>query len=250
MHCCEPDMYDVQFDAAAADQKLREYRAKGPRGSTARLIDDLGRGGVEGFTVLDIGAGVGAVHQSLLAAGAASATDVDASGPYLAASRLEAERRGLADRVTFLKGDAVRLAAELPAADLVALDRVVCCYRDMHALVQVASDRTRRRLGMVLPRDGALVRIAIALENRWGAFRGDPFRVYAHRTDAVLGVARAAGLDVVASHRGWFWQTLLLERRSGPETPAPRYPQGEGRWVSGSKSGSTSVWSCGSAAAT
>jgi hypothetical protein len=30
----------------------------------------------------------------------------------------------------------------------------------------------------------------------------------------VLDVARAAGLQLVAAHRGWFWQTLVLERRS------------------------------------
>jgi SAM-dependent methyltransferase len=214
VNCCEPDMYDVQFDAAEADAKLREYRAHGPKGWTARLIAELSREGVDGLTVLDIGAGVGAVHQSLLAAGASTATDVDASGAYLAASREEAERRGLRDRVTYLKGDAVRLASDLPDADLVAMDRVVCCYADMGGLVRVAADRTRRRLGLVLPRDGAWIRAGVGLSNRWSRLRGDPFRVYVHRTDAVLDVARAAGLQLVAAHRGWFWQTLVLERRS------------------------------------
>src|SRR5215831_16749600 len=106
-------MYDVQFDAAHAERKLREYRRDGPPRWTAQLIGDLSRGGVTGLTVLDIGAGVGAVHQTLLAQGAAAATDVDASGPYIDAARHEAERRGLADRVTYLRGDAVGLADEL-----------------------------------------------------------------------------------------------------------------------------------------
>ena len=215
MDCCEPDLYDNQFDEAHAEERLRDYRRNGPRGWTARLVAELSRGGVDGLTVLDIGAGVGAVHQSLLAAGAASATDVDASGPYLAAARQEAERRGLADRVTYLKGDAVRLAPELPEADLVALDRVVCCYPDMEALVRVAAGHTRRRLGMVLPKDGGWIRAGVALSNRWSGFRGDPFRVHVHRTDAVLEVARAAGLALVTSHRGLFWQTLVLERVPG-----------------------------------
>ena len=212
MDCCEPDMYDDQFDAKAAAQKLREYRRNGPKGWTARLITELSRGGVEGLTVIDIGAGVGAVHQTLLQAGAAAATDIDASGPYLAASREEAERRGLADRVTYLKGDAVRLAAGVADADLVALDRVVCCYGDMPALVGVAAARTRRRLGMVLPRDSGWIRALVGLSNRWSAFRRNPFRVYVHPTDAVVGVANAAGLELTATHRGRFWQTLVLER--------------------------------------
>ena len=158
MDCCDPTLYDDTFDEADAERRLRDYRRDGPRGGTARLIAALSADGVDGLTVLDIGAGVGAVHQTLLEAGAASATDVDASGPYLAAARREAERRGLADRVTYLKGDAVRLAPELPEADLVALDRVVCCYPDMQALVTVAATRTRRRLGLVLPKDAGWTR--------------------------------------------------------------------------------------------
>jgi magnesium-protoporphyrin O-methyltransferase len=211
--CCDTTLYDEQFDARRADQKLREYRAQGPKGWTARLVAELARGGVAGLTVLDIGAGVGAVHHALLAAGAASATDVDASGPYLAAARLEAERRGLADRVTFVKGDAVRVAATLPEADLVAMDRVVCCYSDMEGLVRVAAERTRLRLGMVLPRDPAWIRAGVALSNARSALARDPFRVHVHRTAAVLAVAGVAGLQLTAAHRGWFWQTLVLERR-------------------------------------
>jgi magnesium-protoporphyrin O-methyltransferase len=210
--CCDRTIYDDQFDAGAAARQVRDYRRRGPTGWTARLIADLGEGGVDGATVLDIGAGVGAVHLALLGDGAASATDVDASGPYLAVARAEAERLGLADRVAYHKGDAVRVAADLPEADLVALDRVVCCYPDMRALVGVASERARRRLGMVVPRDRRLVRGAVALANGWNALTRNPFRIYVHATGDVLAVATAAGLELRHEHRGVFWQTLVLER--------------------------------------
>lgn len=210
--CCDRTIYDDQFDARRAAQKVREYRRDGPKGWTARLISGLAEGGVAGRTVLDIGAGVGAVHLALLAAGAASAVDVDASGPYLAAAREEAERQGFAQRVTYRKGDAVRLAAELAPADLVALDRVVCCYPDMEALVRVAADRTRRRLGMVLPRDLGLVRAGVAIANGWGALTRNPFRVHVYRTDDVIAVATASGLMPRAVYRGRLWQILILER--------------------------------------
>src|SRR5262245_38704720 len=147
--------------------------------------------------------------------GAASAVDVDASGPYLAAARQEAERRGVVDRVTYRKGDAVQVAAELPPSDLVALDRVVCCYPAMDALVRVAAERTRRRLGIVIPRDRAWIRAGAALGNRWSALTGNAFRIHVHRTDEVLAVAAAAGLAIVSEHRGGFWQTLVLERATG-----------------------------------
>lgn len=212
MDCCEPTVYDDQFDARRAADRLREYRTRGPNGWTRRLVAGLAADGVDGLTVLDIGAGVGAVHHALLDAGAASAIDVDASGPYLAAAREEAARRGLADRVTYRKGDVVALAPDLPPADLVALDRVVCCYPHMEALVRVAAERTRRRLGLVLPRDDAWIRAGVGVSNRWGALRRNPFRVHVHRTADVLAVATAAGLAHADTHRGRFWQTLILER--------------------------------------
>jgi SAM-dependent methyltransferase len=214
MDCCDPAVYDDQFDERRADERLRAYRRNGPNGWTARLVAGLVGGGVDGLTVLDIGAGVGAVHHALLEAGATSALDVDASGPFLSAARSEAGRRGLAGRVTYLKGDAVALAPEIGPADLVALDRVVCCYPHMEALVCVAANRTRRRLGMVLPRDDAWIRAGVDVSNRWSALRHNPFRVHVHRTADVVAVAVASGLVPLASHRGRFWQTMILERAS------------------------------------
>lgn len=212
MDCCDPGLYDRQFDEPRLRERLREYRRHGPRGWTRRLIAALSDGGVEGRTVLDIGGGVGAVHHELLAGGAASAVAVDASGASLAAARSEAERRGWADRVRYVHGDAVAVAHELPAADLVALDRVVCCYPDMPALVAVAATRTRRRLGLVLPYDLAPIRAGIAVSNAWSALRRDPFRVYAHRVAEVMKVTGDAGLVAVDRHHGLFWETIVFER--------------------------------------
>jgi len=205
-------MYDDQFDAAAAEGELRDYRRHGPNAWTARLIEELCAGGVDGKTVLDIGAGVGVVHHALLEAGAATAVDVDASGPYIAVSRREAERRRVADRVTYHKGDAVAVVPTLPEADLVVLDRVVCCYGDMPGLVAAAASRTRGRLGIVVPRDRGWIRAWVGLENRWNALRRDPFRFHVHPVARVLDVARAAGLTERSASRGLFWQLLVLER--------------------------------------
>jgi SAM-dependent methyltransferase len=213
--CCDQDVYDDRFDARSAELELREYQRHGPDDWTTRLIDELAAGGVDGLTVLDIGAGVGAVHHALLAAGARSAVDVDASGPYLDVARGEAERRGHVDRVTYRRGDAVAIAPELDDADLVALDRVVCCYVDMPGLVGAAAGKTRRRLAMVLPRDDVWIRAMVAMANGWDRIRRDPFRIHAHRTADVIRVATAAGLDQRSAHRGLFWQSLVFERVRG-----------------------------------
>jgi SAM-dependent methyltransferase len=212
MECRDGCCYDESFDERHAAQRLDEYRSRGARGSTRRLIAALSVGGTAGSTVLDIGGGVGAVHLGLLQAGAASAIDVDASGPLLAAAREEAARLGLADRVDHRKGDFVALAPDVPDVDLVALDKVICCYVDGASLLAAAGARARRRLGLVAPRDAWWVRVAGRILNGWQRLRRDPYRFYVHPAGEIAVTLRAAGLERVHLDAGWFWQLEVHER--------------------------------------
>ena len=141
--CCGEGIPSCErvFDRQTADRDVRDYRRKGAPWATRELIDELAAGvDLGGATVLDVGAGVGTVHLGLLARGAASAVDVDGSGAYVAAARDEAERAGYGDRVRHVVGDlTLVLRRRSKLADLVALDRVVCCYGDMASLLTAAS---------------------------------------------------------------------------------------------------------------
>jgi SAM-dependent methyltransferase len=167
---------------------------------------------VEGWSVLDIGAGVGAVHLALLDAGAAVAVDIDASPAYVAAARDEAARRGHADHVRYEVGDFVAAAPELETADAVALDRVVCCYADMAALVSLSAERARRRYGLVYPRDRWWIRSGAAVANSIGGLFRARLRFHAHRTADVDALIRAAGLEPRFLRRTVFWQVAVYER--------------------------------------
>ena len=207
--CC----YDDAFDAREARALQRSYRRNGPGKTTRALAAALAPDGAAGLTVIDVGAGVGALHHLLLSGGAAAAVDVDASGPYLEVAREEAVWRGFAERVTFHHGDFVGLAAAIPGADLVGLNRVVCCYFDASALIAEAARHAGRRLGVVLPPDGRLGRAFIALANVWQWLSRSTFRVYAHRHETVIVAARAGGLELAAGERlGFIWRMLVFER--------------------------------------
>jgi SAM-dependent methyltransferase len=176
------------------------------------LIDALSVGGVEGWSVLDIGAGVGAVHLELLDSGASAAVDVDVSPAYVAAARDEAARRGKADRVRHEVGDFVSMAETVAPADVVALDRVVCCYRDMAALVSLSAQRAGRRYGLVYPRDSWWIRSGAACVNAVTRLFRARTRFYAHRTADVEGLVRAAGLEPRFRRTTIFWQVAVYER--------------------------------------
>lgn len=219
--CCS-SCYDATFDRRVAQRELREYRRRGPGRASRAVADALSRGGVDGRSVLDIGGGVGAVHQLLLERGASSVTDIDASLPYLEAARDEAERRGVADRVRFQHGDVVALAAGVEAADLVALDRVVCCYGDVEALVGLAAARTRRRLVITIPPDGWPARLVLGLGNAWYRLTRNPYRAYAHSHARVRAAADRAGLESAGPTAAvGLWRLLVFERPIRIAGPAP-----------------------------
>lgn len=203
---------EQQFDRANAEKELRRVHQRGPRGNTRHLIEQLQLKVHDGDSLLDIGGGVGTIHHVLLDAGVRSATHLDASSGYIEVAREEATTRGHAGRVQFVHGDFVAIADAVPAADVVTLDRVICCYPDMDALVSRAAAKARRVLGAVYPRDSWWVRIAVAVENLILRVRKSAFRAYVHRTTAIEAELQANGLRRVSLHRTLVWEIATFER--------------------------------------
>lgn len=200
------------FGDKTARKELARYRARGPRKTTEILLDMIRRQGVQGASLLDIGGGVGAMHQQLLLSGAARAVDVDASPAFLHAAQEEAGRRSLADRVTFMEGDFVSLAGDVPVVDVVTLDRVLCCYDDVDSLVSLSASRAKRLYGIVHPRDTWWVRLASALGNLDLGLIGTRFRTFVHSARRIKAVISSEGLRLVEERVRGLWTVELYSR--------------------------------------
>jgi magnesium-protoporphyrin O-methyltransferase len=206
---CQCEGLERQFGRDTAERDLRHFRRRGPAATTQLLVDDLRAAGINGASLLDIGGGIGAIHHLLLDAGAKDATHVDVSPDYLAAARTEAERRGHASRATFVHADFVEVAEELPPADVVTLDRVICCYPDMPRLVSLSAEKCRRLYGAVYPRDTWWMRMGLAVVNRLTQLRRCPFRVYLHSPAAIDAVIRDRGFTRIAFQRTFVWEVAV-----------------------------------------
>lgn len=200
------------FSHKEAEADLRRYRDKGPEATTKALVDAIRAHGVSGATVLDIGGGIGAIQLELLEAGAASTVSVDASPDYVEVARVEAGHRGYADRTRHLTGDFVGLAGQLEPADIVTLDKVVCCYPDMPLLVDRSVERARRMLGLVYPRSAWWVRAFATLGNAGYRLFRSTTRFYIHPEDRVDQLIREAGFEAYPVQRGLLWQVVLYIR--------------------------------------
>ncbi len=226
MSCAQCQGIVQEFDGRVARRELRRYRRRGLSGTTRRLVRAIVERGVSGRTFLDVGGGVGAIQHELMAAGAASGTDVDASPAYLDAARDEARRRGFADRVRYVQGDFVALSPLVDAADVVTLDRVLCCYPDMPALVDASASRARLLYGLAFPREHVFMRTAVRVLNLIQRLRRHPFRVFLHGTAAVDARVRAHGFAPAWRGRTFLWQIHLYAKDpAAGATPSARPPR-------------------------
>jgi magnesium-protoporphyrin O-methyltransferase len=212
MDACGCDGFGEMFDRDAAEADLARYRRKGPDATTGMLLDMLRAVGVRGATVLDIGSGIGVIDHELLREGAGHAVLVEGSSASLAVARQVGRERNALDRMDFVDGDFVGLAPGIDIADVVTLDRVVCCYPDVDALIGASATRARSWYGLVLPRDRAFIRIGMRLLNAWYRLRGWAYRGYTHPNARVDALAAEAGLRPASERFTLVWRVVLFER--------------------------------------
>ena len=210
--CCRPGDYDKLFDEKNARAKAREYARKGLNDDAQRIVAFVRRRLSPGYSVLEVGGGVGAIQLELLRDGAAKAVNIELATQYETVAAELIRERGLGERVERRLGDFVRESGTIPGADVVIMQRVVCCYPDADALVGAGADHARRLLLLTFPVERWWIRVGLAAENALFRLRGSTFRSFVHSTAAVLAVAQRHGMRVADHHRGLIWQVVAFER--------------------------------------
>lgn len=212
MSCCAhcQDSGEM-FTPEKARDELRKYRKDGPPNkSTHLLIEGLRSLDLEDKRLLDVGGGVGMIQHELLREGLATSTMVEASTAYLEVAKKEARRRGYAEQSTFRYGDFVDLAPGLPEADLVTLDRVICCYPHMNELVQASTAKATCWYGVTYPKPGWYLQWAKPFFDLYCWFKDVDFRIYLHQ--GVDRTIQNEGFDPFYEVDTILWKVALYER--------------------------------------
>jgi len=210
--CCSLKGYRWVFSERSARAEARRYRRKGLDPTSRRIVEFLIAHGVEGRTVLEVGGGIGAIQLELLKAGAARAVNVELIPTYEDVARRLLEEAGLSDRAERRVMDFAQAAATVEAADLVIMNRVICCYPEMPRLTAAASDHARRLLVLSYPRRSwwAVAGLAIANWMLWLTRR--EFHIFVHPPAQILATAEGRGLSMELNVRGWLWTVAALRR--------------------------------------
>jgi magnesium-protoporphyrin O-methyltransferase len=197
--------------SARRKRALRRYRRRGPAKTTRALTEALRGANVSGATVIDIGGGVGAVSAC---ADRGRRPGGHGRGRFLLLRRSRSRgggAAGIAQQISFRQGDFVSLAAAIPEADVVTLDRVICCYPDVRALVSLSRRMPPAHTAWCFratpggPASDPIVNLFLFIMR-------NPMRTFVHGRDVVDDLLRSAGLSPLFERRFFFWQVAVWSR--------------------------------------
>ena len=210
--CCSAKGYRWVFSERMARAEAKRYRRKGLDSTTRRIFELVRKEGVEGRTVLEVGGGIGALQLELLKAGATRAVSVELTPTYeVVAGELIAET-GMTGRVERKVMDFAQASSEVEGADLVILNRVLCCYHDMPRLAGVAADHARQMLVLSYPKRAWWTVLGLGIGNVLLALTRREFHIFVHRPTEIIATSERHGLEPLAEQRGLLWIVTALKR--------------------------------------
>lgn len=210
--CCSPKGYRWIFSQRMAHSEANRYRRKGLDATSRKIVDFVKAQGVEGRTVLEVGGGIGAIQIELLKAGAARAVSVELTPTYEDDANALLREAGLADRAERKILDFAIAGADVDGADIVIMNRVICCYPDMPRLAGQASDHARQLLVMSFPRRAWWMRIGLGIGNLVLRLTRREFQIFLHPPQRILATSEQHGLHTVLDEAGVFWIVAALRR--------------------------------------
>src|SRR5215467_58993 len=221
--CCSPKGYRWVFSERNARSEAKRYRRKGLDPTSRRIVAFLQQHGVQGRTVLEVGGGIGAIQIELLRAGASRAVSVELTSTYEREATALLREAGLEARVERQIMDFAETAAAVDGADIVILNRVICCYPNMPKLAGAAAAHTREVLVLSYPKETWWTRLGLGLATWRCALRAASSRFSCTRP----------GRSSQPPNSTAFGQSSIELDRSGPSPlcagPRSSQPAGCGR---------------------
>lgn len=210
--CCPHSRSGSRLFSRYARRYRRRFEKKGLEASERQLVEGIERAGFANASLLEIGSGVGYLHQYLLQHGAATAVGVDLSPRMVEEAEALARKNGLAERTRYRVGDFIEQADSFEPADVVILDKVICCYPDAERMVKTSVARARRVYAYTIPRDRWYTRLFITIGALLLRLVRSSFRSYVHRPERIEAWVSAAGFTNRYENQTLVWLTRVYAR--------------------------------------
>ena len=207
-HCCGAENI---FDKKEANKNLNRFKKKGPNKTTSLLLNAIKKETIEGFSLMDIGGGIGVIQLELLKANIKSSTDVDASNAYIKVAKSLLKDNGY-ENTQFIHGDFNDKINELEKHNIVTLERVVCCYPYIEDLIDNSTSKAISYYGLVYPNDGGLSKFLNKLAHFYFWLKKNPFRTHIHSEIMMHKRIEKNGFNRIYYMKQFPWNVALYKR--------------------------------------
>lgn len=212
MSCCTPEATG-RFFSKTASHHSRRFTRRGLDGPQRLIAQGLRSLGIVSRSILEVGCGVGALHLTLLRDGAASATGIELSEGMLKQARHNAEAMGVASKTRYLQGDLVTQPVASGRAEIVILDKVLCCYAEPAALIRESCAVCDGLYAVSYPGRSIVGQCAFRPMEWFGRTFGMKFHPYYHDPDRLDNLIGSADFGEIFSGTTPVWQVKIFRRR-------------------------------------
>ena len=212
MSCCSHSQSAGKFFSFFAPRYCRRFKKKGFEPSQKHLIEGLDFAGFSGLSILEIGCGVGHLHQTLIEKGAASATGIDLSDGMLKEASAWAKARNLEIKTNYIQGDFMDLADQVKQHEVTILDKVLCCYPDAEGLIQKSILKTEKVYAVTYPRNRFFARLFTFITGLVLGLFGSDFRNYIHDPEQIEHWIKISGFKKKYENKTFIWLTQVYTR--------------------------------------
>jgi magnesium-protoporphyrin O-methyltransferase len=210
--CCPHSKSGGRIFSFFARSYRRRFAKKGFEPSQVQLMDGLEQAGYNNATLLEVGSGVGYLHQVLLEQGAKTAVGIDLSGDMLDEAKNWAAEKGLTDRTEYIQGDFIELLDQVEAAGVTILDKVVCCYPHAELLVNSSIKKTTRVYALTYPRKRWFIKLAIEIMAVGLKLMRSDFRAFVHEPADIERWIIKAGFKKTYQAQTFIWLTQVYKK--------------------------------------
>jgi len=220
MNCCAPEElktkdnffskrarhYDKRFHKKGLD-KTQQFLLEG----MAAVMKHNGQNPLE--SVMEIGCGVGGLLLTMLDKGLNHAIGIEASEGMLEKAKENAVRMKFEEKTVFHHRDFVDVEPELPAADIMILDKVLCCDANPELLIKRSTGKTKAIYAVSFPRDNILVRLFVKAGIVITKIFPAMFTPFYHEPADIKRWTENAGFVLSYARNSFIWQVQVYTRK-------------------------------------
>ena len=219
MNCCTSDELKAKDDffSKRAMHYDKRFHKKGLDKTQQLLLEGIiaamNNGKRSASTVMEIGCGVGGLLLTMLGKGLNYAIGIDASEGMLEKAKHNAVEMSLKDKTLFLHRDFVDVETELNPADIVILDKVLCCDSNPRALIKKSTAKTKTIYAVSFPRDHLLVRFFVKAGIAITKMFPVKFTPFYHEPNNIKRWTEGANFVLSYSGNTFFWQVQVYTHK-------------------------------------